>query len=284
MITVDRKECSLCELCAELCHEGCITMTENGPQFDAEVCSTCTQCIAACPTRALSWAGAWPAAFRRDRLPSPEQLDELFRERRSIRRFKGRKIDRSLMEEIAQYGICAPTNAFDLRVILVDDENLIAALDQVMLGYCRRVHWLMFRLKVGYLLASWLGYGRELRKARPKLEAALRRGHSFHSLPTALAFVVGPRQVPLSEASAQFVLANMMYYAQVRGVGTCLWGNGPVFIDRHRGSRRRLGIRTQERIFGAMYLGYPAIQFSNKVTGKRIAISWNGAGRPSQPA
>jgi hypothetical protein len=41
-------------------------------------------------------------------------------------------------------------------------------------------------------------------------------------------------------------------------------------------ARQRLGIRANERIFGAMYLGYPAIRFNNKVTGKALAVQWNG--------
>ena len=113
MITVHAEKCSRCGLCAELCHESCITMLECGPKIDQRICSTCTQCIAACPTRALAWEEAPPAAFERQRLPKPEQLDELFRERRSIRRFKRQKVNRALLEEIAHYGGYAPTHAFN---------------------------------------------------------------------------------------------------------------------------------------------------------------------------
>ena len=115
-----------------------------------------------------------------------------------------------------------------------------------------------------------------MKQARPKIKATLQEGHAFHSLPTAFILMVGPRNVPLSEASAQFALANMMYYAQVKGVGTCLWANGPIFIDKHRAARLKLGIKPAERIFGAMVLGYPAVRFSNKVAGKTIGIQWNG--------
>ena len=87
MITLAPEKCKQCGLCADVCHESCITLTENGPEIDQAVCSTCTQCVAACPNRALTWDGASPIAFERSRLPSAGQLDELFKERRSIRRF-----------------------------------------------------------------------------------------------------------------------------------------------------------------------------------------------------
>jgi nitroreductase len=277
MITVEAGKCSLCGLCADLCHESCITLMDDGPWIDLQVCSTCTQCVAICPTRAISWDCIPPWNFERGRLPLPEQLDELFRERRSIRRFKAKKIERALLEEIAQYGIFAPTHAFQLRTIIVDDESLIEILDRAIVANCEWIHHLAYRYRIVSVLAGWLGYTEEMNRARPKIEAAIQEGHAFHSMPTALIFIVGDKKVPLSDVSAQYALANMMYYAQVKGIGTCLWANGPLFIDKHRQARRRLGIESNERIFGAMYMGYPAIRFRNKVAGKKMAIQWNGA-------
>ena len=116
MITINSQKCSRCGLCADLCHESCIAVLEDGPHIDQMVCSACTQCIAACPQQALSWEGVTPEPFERRRLPMPEQLDEIFKERRSIRRFKRKKIERALLEEIGKYGGYAPTHAFSLRV------------------------------------------------------------------------------------------------------------------------------------------------------------------------
>ena len=181
-----------------------------------------------------------------------------------------------MLEEIAQYGGFAPTHAFNLRAIIVDDDDLIACLDQAIVANCRWIYRLAYQLKAVGVFASWLGYADELKKARPKITAALEQGHAFSSMPTAFIFIVGDKKVPLSEASAQYALANMMYYAQVKGVGTCLWANGPLFIDKNRQTRRQIGIKPNERIFGAMYMGYPAVRFSNKIIGKLMPIQWNG--------
>ena len=65
MITLAPDKCKQCGLCADLCHESCITLTDSGPRIDLAVCSTCTQCVAACPNGALAWDSAEPAAFER---------------------------------------------------------------------------------------------------------------------------------------------------------------------------------------------------------------------------
>ncbi len=68
----------------------------------------------------------------------------------------------------------------------------------------------------------------------------------------------------------------MTFYAQVKGIASCLWGNGPVFMDKSRAARRLLGLHKRDRIFGALFLGYPALRFRNRVKGKAMPIQWNG--------
>ena len=98
MIIVDRVECRGCGQCARICHEQCIVLVgENGhrsARVDHALCSTCTQCIAICPRQALSWEGVPPTAYDASRLPSAEQLAELFQQRRTVRCFSRNKIDR----------------------------------------------------------------------------------------------------------------------------------------------------------------------------------------------
>ena len=104
----------------------------------------------------------------------------------------------------------------------MDEDDLIATLDQAVVNNCCWIYRLAYRIKVGEFLANLMGYGDEMRKARPKIENAIRSGHAFHSMPTAFILIVGDKKVPVSEASAQYALANMMYYAQIKGVGTAV--------------------------------------------------------------
>jgi nitroreductase/NAD-dependent dihydropyrimidine dehydrogenase PreA subunit len=274
MITVSQEKCTRCGLCQDICHESCISLDENGPRVDYHLCSTCTQCVAICPSQALAWDGVPAQAFERAMLPTPDQLLELFKERRSIRRFKDQRIERALLEEIVRCGTYAPTHNFHLRAVVVDDDETISALDSLMLENCRKIYAWAFRYRWLASLAALMGYGEEMNQARPKIEWALQQNSSFSSRPVAFIFIVGDRRTPLSEASAQFYLANMMYYAQLRGVGACLWGNASIFVDKSQAGRQRLGVQKNERIYGALYMGYPAVRFANKVGGKTLAVQW----------
>jgi nitroreductase/NAD-dependent dihydropyrimidine dehydrogenase PreA subunit len=275
MIVINEAECTGCGSCVEICHEHCMALVEGTIRINYEFCSTCTQCIAICPEQALSWDHVPAVAFDEARLPSPEQLDELFKERRSIRFYTAAKIDRPLLEKIISYGIYAPTHNFELRAIVVDDEKIIEEFDRIVLRFISRTYTALYRWQIVSSLAGMFRLSGEYLRAKPKIEAAMQKGSAFRH-PAAMVFIVGDKRIPLSEASAQYALCNMIFYAQAKGIGSCPWGNGPTFLDRANAARKRLALQKHERILGALLLGYPEVKFANKMEGKTLSIQWNG--------
>jgi nitroreductase/NAD-dependent dihydropyrimidine dehydrogenase PreA subunit len=273
MIVADKDQCTGCGLCVKICHEHCIALVDDAASINYELCSTCAQCIAVCPQQAISWNGVGPVAYDETRLPAPEQLDELFKERRTIRFFKKDKIDQTLLEEIVGYGIYAPTNNYALRAIVVDDKEIIEALDRILLQSVSRIYKVVFKPKIVFNLIRRITPALDP-KDKVKMESALERGHAFHR-PPAIVFIVGDKRIALSEASAQCALYNMILYAQAKGIGSCLWGAAEILLDRNKAARKRLGLGKHEHILGALGLGYPAVKFANKVEGKTLSIQWN---------
>jgi nitroreductase/ferredoxin len=271
-VIIDKHRCTGCGLCARICHEHCITLVDGQATINYEPCSTCSQCVAICPQRALSWRHVPPLPYDRERLPSADQLDELFKERRTMRSFSEEKIDRALLEEIISYGAYAPTNNYNLRVIAVDDETTLEALERIILQFMRRVYSLFFRSRIIFKLIRILTPAMDP-KDKVKMEETLARGDSFH-LPAAMVLIVGDSRIALSLVSAQYALYNMILYAQTQGIGTRLKGTGQIFLDRSRAARRHLGLQKHEHILGMLELGYPAVQFANKVEGKALGLRW----------
>lgn len=281
MITVDKEKCSKCGLCARICHEQCISLSNGSGEtvlrVDHALCSTCTQCIAICPRQALSWDRVPPVRVDRSRLPRPEQVAELFKQRRTVRVFKDRKINRALVAEIVGYGIYAPTNNYDLRAIVVDDRARIEALDAIIMRFSAWYYNLLYRSRLVFKLISTFTPLVDA-KSKVKMERGLARGRTFEVAPAAVVFVVGDRRILLSEASAQYALYNMILYAQAKGIGSRIKAAGPLVLDRSRRARKWLGLQKQEHILATLELGYPAVRFSNKVEGKTMSIDWNGSG------
>jgi nitroreductase len=248
-----------------------VALVDDVASIDDALCDRCTQCIAVCPQQALSWDHVPPVGYDETRLPSPEQLDELFKERRSIRFFKPDRIGRPLLEEIVGYGIYAPTNNHELRAVVVDDAGVIEELERIVVRFNSRVYRLFFQPKPVFEL---------LRRVTPAVNPQVRsklegRRHDFFN-PAAMVFVVGDRRIAFSEASAQAALDHVTFYALAKGVGSCLWGAGEIVLDRNRTARERLGLQKREHILGVLLLGYSAIKFANKVEGRAMDIQWVG--------
>jgi nitroreductase len=242
-------------------------------RLQTEICSTCGQCIAACPEQALSWDGVTPLACAPESLPSPEQLEELFGERRSFRDFRPEPLPRELLERIAASGALAPTNNYALRVVVTDNPEMIRELDQAVVRFSAAVYRWFFRPRLVFRLLRRLTPGMT-ETDKVKIQSVLARGQNFRSFPAAMLFVTGDRRTALSLESAQCALANMYYTAQVLGVASCLFGPGRVVLDRSRAVRHRLGLGRHERILGALLLGWPAVRFRNRVRGKTLPLRW----------
>ena len=209
-------------------------------------------------------------------LPSPEQLQELLKQRRTVRRFSKRKLHRRLIAEIAGYAAYAPTNNYHLRLVAIDDPALLETLYAVARKVTARLYNLYFRSDVVFSVLSTMTPKVDV-KTRIKLARAVAEGEALEQPPAAMVFVVGDRRVLLSEASAQYALYNIILYALTNGIGSRINAAGQVVFDRNRKIRRQLGLERQEHVLGAVELGYPGVRFRNKVDGKALPLQWNGA-------
>lgn len=277
MIIIDKKKCNGCGLCVQVCHEHCIKPDNKIIKIDYRVCSTCTQCIAICPQQALSWDHTKPAAFDKNQLPTSSHLDELFKERRTVRDFKKDKIKRELLEEIAGYGVYAPTHNFNMRVIIVDDDNIIEQIDKVVYKFNLKLFQFLYKPKIIQSFIKLILPDNEFEyvKAKPKIEMNIEMKKAYKTLPAAMLHIIADKRIPLSLESAQYALYTMNLYALTKGIACRNLVGNQMILNRSKLIRRLLGLKKNEKIFAAMGLGFPAFKFRNKVLGKKIPVQWN---------
>lgn len=279
MIKIDQDKCNSCGLCVKVCHEYCLQLEDDQLKVDYTYCSTCTQCVAICPQQAITWEGNIPVKFDPSHYPAPEQVRELFMQRRTIRDYTSQPVERSILEEISVFAAYAPTHNFDFRIIILDDTKFIDQIDSLIYKSVQRIYRWMYQpgIILAILKRTVPAWEFEFLKAKPKLEHAIKRGNGMKSKPPAMMLIVGDKRIPLSLESAQYALYNIDLYAQSKGIACRnLVGNQGV-INRSKSFRKAIGLKKHEKIFGTITMGYPAVKFRNKVTGRRLPVQWNSA-------
>jgi nitroreductase len=196
----------------------------------------------------------------------------LLRQRRTVRQYKEQPVERALLEEIAAYGIYAPTNHYHLRALLIDDPRVLDRLQAYGGRALKRIYGLFYKHKPVFNLLRRLTPAMQ-EKDKVKLEAGLESGTAFTVAP-ALIVVVGNATIAHAEASAYCALYNMVLAAQVRGLGSTISGGLKLLLNPQPAARAALGLRRGERILAALYVGHPAVKFRNKVEGKRMPLEW----------
>ena len=198
------------------------------------------------------------------------------KERRTIRDFKSEKISKDLLKEIVNYAIYSPTHSFNFRALIIDNEEVIHQIDTIIFKFSSRIHQFLYQPKFFHTIVRLLTPDREHEylKAKPKLEAALKRGRNFKTIPPAIIMIIADKRVPLCVESAQYALYSINLYAHTKGLGCRNLVGNQMFLNRYNSIRKILGLRKYEKIVGTMALGYPAFKYRNKVNGKKINIHW----------
>ena len=279
MITINDEKCTGCGACIRICHEHCMILQNNKVTIDYQFCSACSQCVSVCPESALAWNDTPSVPFDSSQLPTSRQLEELFKQRRTNRFFLDKKISRELLEEIAQYGAYAPSHRHDFRMIILDDANLLQTMDETQYRFNRRIYRFMFKSRFINQVMKCMpsAFQEEFYRARPKLEASLRIGRAYASLPPAVLLIVGKKRMPLMLESAQYILYNIDLFARTKGLGCRNLVGNQMFFNRSRQFRKTVGIQKCEQIYGTLGIGYPRYPFRNKVEGRSMKIQWNNA-------
>lgn len=125
--TIDTAKCIQCKKCVKDCPVLIIDGKTEYPEIKAgkeSMCLACQHCLAVCPTGALSIWGKNPedsVAVTKEPV-APAKLAELYKTRRSTRKFKKEPLDAALLQDLLETAAYAPTskNENSVHLSLVD--------------------------------------------------------------------------------------------------------------------------------------------------------------------
>ena len=277
MIKIHSELCKGCGECDAVCHESCMEVVNKKITIDKGSCSTCGQCIAICPEQALWWDDNKPEAFNPALSVDKSHMAELLMERRTNRHLSPNKPPKLLLEEIINMGAYAPTHAFNMRCVTIDDEAIIDLIDSELFQSTKKIYNMFFKPAIIRWMLNFMPtvLKNEYYKAKPKLEYSVKMKRAYIQRPPAIIYVVGNRSAPLAVESAQYALYNMDLYARTCGLACRNLTGNNMFINKSSKVRKALGLIKNEDIFAALAIGYPAKKFRNKVMGRKFSIAWN---------
>ena len=177
------------------------------------------------------------------------ELIQLIKQRRSIRRFQDKPIEREVIEEIIQAGRYAPSdlNRQPWRFIIITNREYIQKLSK------------MVREEIKKLLRRKIGIPKELKEKDNRLLLAAaaysKDDHIFFDAP-ALILVLTDDKIFSTESTA-CCAQNMMLAAYSMGIGSCWIGLANV-LNLNKKILQDIGIPKGYHISAAIILGYPA--------------------------
>lgn len=288
--TIDTNACKGDSICVDVCPEFIFEMAdEKAKVIEGNVgsCILCGQCIAVCPSDAITIDGLSPNLFENLEKWSFEydDLHAFLSARRSIRNFKDKPVDRELIDKIVKAASTAPMGwpPHTTEILVVDDPDELKQLHAAAYKDYKEIMWAasnpifkhVVRLKVGAELFKLL---REhvLPLAQNANEAFDKNGidrYMYHT--PAIMFFHANRWTASYEENAHIICTYAMLAAQSLGLGTTIIGMMPPILDRSKTLREKYGIPKDNKVITSLILGHPKYKYRKSVSRNFPSVRFN---------
>ena len=282
---VEESKCNGCELCVTVCPSFVLEMRNKKAEvIRGAWCIGCDHCGAVCPTEAILHNGSSKRESRLETgpVPSPEALQRLFLERRSLRVYKKEPVSEALLKQILEAGRYAPTgtNSQNVHYLLLTSPEKIDQLRDMTINFYDKI-FSRFQSWFGSLMLSWMAGAKTveyLRESLPKFEHAYKKmkeggDRLFYHAP-----VVVLTHAESWDSSSSFNCSSALYQcslmAQSLDLGCCFNGILVNAVNRNHKIKGWLDIPADHACYAAMTLGYPDVQYERPVHRDPPKVTW----------
>lgn len=247
-VMIDSSKCVGCGKCAEICVAHNLTVEDRKARTLLDDCVLCGQCTAICPKEAVSISGYDPTQIckRRDIRLNPDDVLDVIRSRRSIRRFQQKKVPAEVIEQILEAGRLTHTakNMQDVSFVVLEQEK--DTIEAMAVGLFRKIKPLAD-------LLSPMARNNEI------------SDHFFFFRAPAVIVI-------LAEDKTNGLLAaqNMEFVAEANGLGVLFSGYFTSAANASRKIKKALQVPKRKRVAMTLVLGYPDVKFLRSVPRKEL--------------
>ena len=265
LIEVDKKRCTKCGICTEVCPVGILTEGVNGIEAGFPgACIACGHCVAICPNSAIDNQKAPlenQAALETFPVLDEKTAQQFLKSRRSIRRYKAIPVPREKLQQLVEIARFAPTgsNRQGVSYTIVEDTKILHKATEAIIA------WMEEQSKSQ---AHW-SFDYHIRSYREKGKDPILRGAPHLILGTT------QNNFPRGRENTIFSLAYLELFATALGLGSCWAGLFEMCAFANYNPLLKLfDIPENKVITGAVMVGYPQYSYKRFVDRNPLEVTW----------
>jgi len=280
-ITIDYERCIECGLCVAVCKGAPLFLDDTGKVgIDQSLlfgCVGCGQCVAVCPEDCIAVEGR--DLFPSDIIEMPprasraayDELKALMIGRRSVRNFKDKEVEDTVIQRIIDAASTAPMGLppSDVEVLVLQGREKVSQFAQDMVDLMQSQRWI-FSPVMRFLMRPFIG--KEACESFenfivPAIDAFVRKRNEgedwlLYNAPVALYFHTSPYADPFDPVIGA---TYAMLAAEALGLGACMIGTPAQFMKYSKKLKRKYGIPLKNQQGITVILGYPAVQYRRAI-------------------
>ena len=290
---INHSKCTLCMKCVNICPKEVLEVKDKKINIVNDDCMLCSHCYSVCKFDAVSFEDAIlkNISFKsfnyseKNILPggTPENnLINLFRSRRSTRKFKDIDVPDDMIEDLITFGITAPSgsNSQNWEFSVVNGREKVWNTALEIGKFFKKLNRMAANPLTRY--ASILLMGTLLLKYHKNnydsVERALNEAEKgkdllFHGAPCII-IVHSNDEGSLPLEDAQYATYNMCLLAHSLGLGTCYIGYASESINRIKSLKDKLKIPQNNKALAVLAIGYSDTEFIKPALRKPWKTEW----------
>lgn len=270
MFKVNKEKCIACTQCIKDCPVNDIQLVDEKANIKNKNCIKCGHCIAICPTNAVStddYNMDEVKEFDRENFSlEPENLLNFIKFRRSVRRFKDKKVEKEKIEKIIEAGRFTQTavNSQDVSYVVIT-ENLDKLKELAYESLKAKGEYILNQKEENKQLRRYALIWTKMYKAYKN--DPIKNDRLFYNAPVViLAF-------SNHDLNGELASSNMELMTNALGLGTFFSGFLQIAAEGNKEMMNLFGIKNK-KLKSCMVIGYPDVTYKRTVPRKESEINW----------
>jgi nitroreductase/NAD-dependent dihydropyrimidine dehydrogenase PreA subunit len=271
LFVVDEQKCKRDGLCVAECPVGIIEM-ENKESFPSpgagaeEICVKCGHCVAVCPHGALTLRIMKPEecdSIDKELMISARQAEYFFRQRRSIRNYQDRPVDRATLTKLIDMARYAPSghNSQPVHWLVIEDADEVRRMAGLV------VNWMRVMIKDRPEVAEPMHFDRVVSAWENGRDRVLRGAPH-------LIVAHGDTSLIAAQTACIIALTYLELGASALGLGACWAGYFNAAANFYPPLQQALSLPKGHASFGAMMVGHPTFAYHRIPLRNQAKIQW----------